>query len=608
MAKQEKRELPKARLTRDSIGKALRLFRYVRPSDRWLFALGTLFLAGTAITAIIFPRLLGNLVDGAFVFNHSEIQRAPDANQLEQTAVFFLYLFLAQAILSFLRISLYVRVTENLTYAIRRALYKSVIRQNMEFFSRNRTGDILSRFSADIAQIQETFTTNIAMFLRQLLIIVAGAVMLFFTSQKLALMMLGTIPVVVIISLFFGRYIRKISRQVQDITADNNVIVEETLNGIVNVKAFSNEDFEMHRYSDSAESLRKQSIYRGLLRGVFSSFIIVCLFGSIVFLIFQGLNMVRTGEIPIGELFEFMLLTAFVGGSIGGIAEQFVQIQKTIGAVERVMDISEQQGEEFDSDKSNLKLTGTIEFRHVGFHYPTRPEYQVLRDIDFTLEAGKSLALVGPSGAGKSTIISLLYRFYPPTSGEILINGQGIENTGLYELRNSMALVPQEIMLFGGTIYENIQYGNPTAPEEEVIKASKLANAHDFITEFPESYETVVGDRGIRLSGGQRQRIAIARAILKNPNFLILDEATSSLDSSSERLVQDALETLMKGRTSIVIAHRLSTIRSCDRIAVIRQGSIDEYGTHEELLKAGGLYQKMAEMQLDPAVFFNEDK
>lgn len=605
MASPKDRDLPKARLTGANLRNAFRIFRYISPADRWLFLAGTLFLALTAVTSVIFPKLLGDLVDGAFVMQPGRTGTAPNVNQLETTAVYFVYLFIAQAVFSFFRIWIYVRVTENMTYGIRKALYRSVLMQDMDFFSRNRTGDLLSRFSADVSQIQDTFTTNIAMFLRQLLVILGGVVLLFFTSSKLALMMLGTVPVVVIISLFFGRYIRKISRQVQDITAGTHVVVEETLSGIVNVKAFTNESYEIGRFGESAETLRKESIYRGLLRGGFSSFIIVCLFGSIVFLIFQGLTMVRAGEMPIGELFEFMVLTAFVGGSIGGIAEQFVQIQKTIGAVDRVMDLIDSPGEPNVSTPHAERLSGDIRFDSVSFSYPSRPAFEVLRHADFTVKKGQSLAIVGPSGAGKSTIVNLMYRFYEPRSGQIFIGDRDIREADLFALRHSMALVPQEIMLFGGSVFDNIRYGNPDASEKEIMEAARKANAHDFIMQFPEGYQTVVGDRGIRLSGGQRQRVAIARAILKDPEILLLDEATSSLDTESEKLVQEALESLMKNRTSIVIAHRLSTIRNCDRIAVLHHGTIAESGSHDELMKLEkGIYRRMVEQQQEPAEFF----
>ncbi|MBL7811974.1 MAG: ABC transporter ATP-binding protein [Bacteroidetes bacterium] len=598
MSARNDRDIPKARINWPSIKRSLRLFSLIRKSDRWLFGIGTIFLALTAVTSLLFPALLGKLVDAR-----------TNVNQLKTLAIYFVYLFIAQAVFSFLRIGLYVRVTENLTFALRKKLYGSVLLQNMDFFHQNRVGDLLSRLTADIGQIQDTFSTNLAMFLRQVLVIFGGIAWLFITSQKLALYMLISVPVVIVISLFFGRYIRKVSRQVQELTGNNSVIAEETFTGIQNVKAFSNETYELNRFGADVENLRRQSIFRGLLRGAFSSFIIICLFGSIVWLIFMGLGMVRTGEMEIGELFSFIMFTGFVGGSIGGLAEQFVQIQKTIGAVDRVLELIDKPTEPLmHAGEPKEKLQGDVAFEHVAFHYPSRPGFEVLKDIDFRVPSGSTLAVVGPSGAGKSTLVNLLYRFYEPVSGRICIGGEDIANADLFTLRNSMALVPQEIILFGGSIYENILYGNPQATEAQVEQAACNANAHDFIMAFPEGYKTVVGDRGIKLSGGQRQRIAIARAMLKDPRLLILDEATSSLDSESEQQVQEALQHLMEGRTSIVIAHRLSTIRNADQIIVLQGGHIAEQGSHEALMaRSSGIYRRMVERQQEPGDFWGDD-
>lgn len=594
----ERRDIPKQKISKDAIRRSLRLFGLMPSSDRWMLALGTLFLAVTAGTALLFPDLLGRMVDAY-----------TDVNKLQESAMAFLYLFLAQALFSFLRIGLYVRVAENLTAVLRNRLYKSVLLQNMDFFHQNRTGDLLSRFTADIGQIQDTFTSNLAMFLRQLMVILGGIVYLFFTSNTLSLYMLGTVPVVVVISLFFGRFIRKIGRQVQELTGNNSVIAEETFTGIQNVKAFTNEGYEIKRYGKDVEELRRKSIYRGLMRGAFSSFIIVCLFGSIVWLIFLGLGMVRSGEMALGELISFMFFTGFIGGSIGGMAEQFVQIQKTLGAVERVLDLIEKPTEDLLDEVETPSMKGGVAFEHVSFSYPGRPDYKVLDNISIQVPEGKTLAIVGPSGAGKSTIINLIYRFYEPDSGRITLGGNPISEMGLFECRRKLALVPQEILLFGGSIYDNIHYGNPNSDKEAVIQAARMANAHEFISAFPEGYETIVGDRGIKLSGGQRQRIAIARAMLRNPQLLILDEATSSLDTESEQQVQSALKTLMKGRTSIVIAHRLSTIRHADTIIVLKQGQIIEQGSHEALMEMeGGYYRKMVDRQQDHTDFINHQE
>ncbi len=604
-SRRENRDLPKVKLSKDSLKHSLRLFRYMSTKNRWLFAAGTLFLAITAGASVLFPKLLGDMMDGVFVYGNEGVKTAPNTDKLTEIAYYFVILFSVQALFSFLRISIYVRVTEGMTYGLRTDLFKSIVGKGLTFFGETRTGEVLSRFSADIAQIQDTFTTNLAMFLRQILVLLGGVVLIFQTSTELALYMLASIPVVVIIALFFGKFIRKISKEVQDITAQNNVIVEEGVSGIVNVKAFTNEAFESERYTENARYLKKESIKRGYWRGAFSSFIIVCLFGAIVWLIFLGLGMVQEGNMAIGELFNFMLLTAFVGASLAGMAEQFVQIQKTLGAIERVMDIIDAPNEVNLGSQRN-KEEQPIRFENVHFSYPSRPNVKVLRGVTLDLEPGKTTALVGASGSGKTTITALLYRFYEATEGDITIGGESIRDFELTSFRDQMALVPQEVTLFGGSIYDNIRYGNPEASEEDIVQAAKDANAWDFIQEFPEGLKTIVGDRGQQLSGGQKQRVAIARAILRDPKLLILDEATSALDSESEFLVQKALNRLMKNRTSLVIAHRLSTIKSADQIAVMRKGEILEVGNHKSLMnKTEGIYRKMVERQIDPSDFFD---
>ncbi len=603
----EDRDIPKTKISMGAIKRAFRLFNYISTTNKWLFLLGTLFLAITAGASILFPKLLGNMMDGVFVYKQGSVSTAPSMDKITQVANWFIYLFIIQAVFSFLRIALYVKVTENMTFSLRTSLFKSVINQNMDFHSKNRVGDLLSRFSSDISQIQDTFTTNIAMFIRQILVMIGGVFLIFKTSPQLAVYMLATVPVIIVVALIFGKFIRKISREVQDLTAQNNIIVEESITGIINVKAYTNELFEHTRYIKNAFTLQKESVIRGYWRGAFSSFIIVCLFGSIVFLIFKGLGLVQAGELGIGELFNFMLLTAFVGGSIGGMAEQFVQIQKTLGAVERVLDIIEMPIESNNSSNSP-DFNQPIKFENIEFSYPSRPENLVLKGISLTLEPGKTIALVGPSGSGKSTIASLIYQFYKPTNGKINLGNKNINDLNLIDYRNNFAYVPQEVVLFGGSIYENILYGNPAATNQEVIDAATKANAINFINEFPEKFETLVGDRGMKLSGGQKQRIAIARAIIRNPKILILDEATSALDSESEFEVQKALAELMKNRTSIVIAHRLSTIRYANNILVIRSGKIIENGNHLELMTIeNGIYKNMIERQLDPSDYFSEN-
>ncbi|MEZ5195610.1 MAG: ATP-binding cassette domain-containing protein [Bacteroidales bacterium] len=339
------------------------------------------------------------------------------------------------------------------------------------------------------------------------------------------------------------------------------------------------------------------------MEGLFVSFIFFALFGSIVGVIWYGVYLVNQGEgMSSGDLFKFILYTVFIAGSISGMADLYSQIQKAIGATENLLDILDENPEPLELEKKEKIecCTGSVDFKNVSFVYPTRQDVSVLSDISFSVMQGHQVALVGPSGAGKSTITALLFRFYDPTSGQILIDGRDIRDFDLSELRGNMAIVPQEVLLFGGTILENIEYGKPGASEEDIVEAAKKANAWEFITRFPEGLNTLVGERGVQLSGGQRQRIAIARAILKDPAILILDEATSSLDSESERLVQEALEKLMEGRTSIVIAHRLSTVRNANRIIVIDKGEVKESGKHEELITLeNGIYKNLIALQID---------
>lgn len=586
-------EMPKVKLSRDSIRKSLKIFSFVGP-HKWKFYLGMVFLAGTGATALAFPKLIGELLKAA----------EADWDTLMQWGFVILGVFLLQTIFSYFRIYLFVDVTERLLEAVRKAAYASVIRLSMSFITQRRAGELSSRISADVSQIQDTFTTNIAEFLRQMIIIVGGIILLFLTSVKLALAMLMLIPPLAVLTVVFGYYVRKKSRGVQDQVAESNTIVDETLQGIHNVKAFANEYFEILRYGQATGKVREQAIQVGRLRAAFASFVIFGLFGAIVGLIFYGAYLKQQGLMEYGDLVQFMLYTLFVGGSIGGIAEQYNQIQKTLGATDRVLELLEEEVEAVDLD-GNLRIdykriSGAFSFENVGFAYPSRQETMVLRSISFEAKAGEKIALVGPSGSGKSTIASLLLRFYDPSEGSIKIEGRDVRSYGLTEIRSQMAIVPQDVVLFGGSIRENIRYGKPEATDEEITEAAKKANAWEFIQKFPEGLDAIVGDRGIKLSGGQRQRIAIARAILKNPSILILDEATSSLDSESEKLVQEALETLMKGRTSLVIAHRLSTIRNADRILVVNEGEIRESGSHEELLaKTDGIYRRLSIMQTE---------
>jgi len=400
---------------------------------------------------------------------------------------------------------------------------------------------------------------------------------------------------------FFGRFVTKLSKQVQDKIAETSVIVDETLQGIQNVKAFANERWEALRYGRVVGEVRLLALKSGRWQGAFVSFIILCMFGAIVLVIWRGVRLMALGEISTGELVTFIMYSIFIGASIGGLPEVINRMLKAIGASERLMDLQDEAPEPVSlaAKGEPLALQGAVRFEQVSFHYSTRADITVLQDVSFDVRPGERVALVGPSGAGKSTVASLALRSYDPVSGRVTIDGKDARDYDLTALRDRMAIVPQEVLLFGGTIRENIAYGKPDAPADTIEAAARKANAHEFITSFPQGYETVVGERGIQLSGGQRQRIAIARAVLKDPAILILDEATSALDSESERLVQDALDQLMKGRTSIVIAHRLSTVRDADRILVLDKGRVLESGTHDELISdVGGLYHSLSRLQL----------
>ncbi len=591
-------EAPKAKLDKATLRKTTRIFRYLKPY-RWRFVVGLLFLLITTGLSMLFPALMGKLVDAAK--GDLNAQKELFAN-INAVAVQLLCVFAAQAVFGFMRIYLFSWITENVLAQLRKDTYEHLVRLPMTFFAQRRVGELNSRISADVALLQDAFTTTLAELIRQFIVIIGGLLLLTTVNVQLTLTMLAVIPVVAIVAVFFGRFVRKLSKQVQDRIADTNVIVDETLQGIQNVKAFANEVWETRRYGASVMAARALALKGARWRGAFVSFIILCMFGGIVLVIWRGVQLTALGQMSIGQLVSFIMYSLFIGASIGSIPELITTILKAIGATERLMDLQEETAEPITLGErtGTLTLKGAIAFEHVGFHYATRADMPVLRDVDFIVEPGERIALVGPSGAGKSTIASLVLRFYEPVNGRITIDGKDAREFDLSALRDRMSIVPQEVLLFGGSIRENIAYGRPGAPQEEIEAAARKANAHEFIASFPQGYDTIVGERGIQLSGGQRQRIAIARAVLKDPAILILDEATSALDTASERLVQDALDKLMQGRTSIVIAHRLSTVRNADRILVLDKGTVVSSGTHDELIaEKGSLYYSLSKLQFD---------
>ncbi len=581
---------PKKKLTKASLKKSLRLFKYVKPY-MGTFSIGLVFLFLSSGASMVFPYLTGQLVDAA---NTSFIDR------INEIALLLLAVFFLNAIFSFFRIYLFAIVTQKTLASLRQATYYQLIRLKMQFFSERRVGELNSRISSDISLLQETLTTTIAELIRQVLIIVIGVTLLTYLSIKLTLLMLALVPVVIVVAVIFGKKIKSLSKQAQDTVADSNVIVEETLQAIATVKAFVNEQFEYLRYKQKTDEIIGISLKGAIWRGAFASFIIFCLFGSIIAVIWYGVILVQDNQLSIGDLFTFILYSVFVGASLGGIADLYSQLQKAIGATENLLEIFDEEKEEGELKANSTNVSqGTIQFDNIDFSYPNRPDIQVLKKLSFEIKSGEQVALVGPSGTGKSTITALILKFFEVNNGEILIDGKSIKSYNLKDLRSAMAIVPQDVVLFGGSIYDNILYGNPEATKKDVEAAAQKANAAEFIEGFPEGYQTIVGERGVQLSGGQRQRIAIARAILKNPKILILDEATSSLDSQSEQLVQQALDELMKGRTSLVIAHRLSTIQKADNILVLQDGKLVESGNHEKLTqKEGGLYKELKALQM----------
>ena len=590
MGRFQENDLPKSKITASSLNKAKIIFRYAG-KNRWKFYIGLIFLLLTSVTALAFPKFMGMLVDCV---------NKKDGALANKIALGLMLVLVLQSVFSFFRLSLFVNFTENTLANVRLALYTNLVKLPLSFFSQKRVGELNSRISNDIGQIQDTLTTTIAEFLRQFILIIGSFIMLASINWKLTILMVSVVPIVGVAAVIFGKFIRKYSKTVQDKVAESQVVVEETMQGISIVKAFANEWYEIERYKQRISEVVKIGIKGGQFRGYFASFIIVCLFGTIVAVVWYGVTLAIGEEITVGELFTFILYSSYVGASSGGIAELYSQMQKAIGATERVFELLDEVPEKIDTNSTvNIeKINGDVSFKNVAFSYPSRKEIQVLKNVSFTAKFGQKIAIVGPSGTGKSTIASLLLRFYDIEKGEILIDKKNIYDYDLATLRGNMSIVPQDVILFGGTIRENIAYGKPNATENEIIVAAKQANAFNFIESFPEKLETIVGERGIKLSGGQRQRIAIARALLKNPSILILDEATSSLDSESEKLVQEALEILMQGRTSIIIAHRLSTIRSANQILVLDGGSIIEQGTHQDLIGLeNGIYKNLSNLQ-----------
>jgi ABC-type multidrug transport system fused ATPase/permease subunit len=613
-------------ISKDKLANTLKIYRFILPY-KWQFIIGMICLVVSTGVVSFIPGGFGKLIDAAIpakdaidqiyaVVKNTESAEVKVAHisQLVETfkaeinpeklkEIGFLLgaILLVQAILSFFRIYLFEYVSQHAMAAIRSALYKKIITLPIRFFEENRTGNLTSRLSSDVSQLQDALANQLAFFVRQLVLPIVCIPILLSVSWRLALIIIAILPVLVLTAVVFGRFIRKISRKAQDELAESNTTAEETFLAVDVVKAFTNEAYETKRYGVINQNVANIGLYAAKYRAGFVSFIIFVMFGAIVGMVYAGVSEVAKDNLSMGKLIEFFFLTIFIGSSLAGLSESYSVLQKTVGASERINEILNEPSEVNIEDESlKASVQGNVKFDKVHFAYPSRADMPLFSGLSFEAKAGQKIALVGPSGSGKSTIIKLLTGLYPYNSGEISIDGKAIESYNLTGLRKNFGTVPQETILFGGSIRDNIAYGKPTATEQEIIHAAKQANALEFIESFPEKMNTLVGERGIKLSGGQKQRIAIARALLRDPRILILDEATSALDSESEKLVKEALKELMKNRTTFIIAHRLSTIREADNILVINKGKIVEQGTHQELSQMqNGLYSNLLKLQYE---------
>lgn len=568
--------------------------KYLRPHFN-VFIPALIALVCTAGMQAAFASYFGKLIGPALEGKKGEALMHDVTNY----ALIIVGIAAVQACIAFFRIMLFAKASERALASLRMETFARIIRLPMRTLNIRRVAELGSRLANDVESMRDTLVVTIPMLVRHTVMLVISVVMVFLISPKLSLFMIGTLPVVMILIAIFGSRIRKLTKKAQDNLAASQVVVDESLQSIVSVKAFANELHEIARYNTNLGNFLTTALRAAVPRASFITFIILSFSIALTLVVWFALRMVSHNELPLDKLSQFGVFSIMVTMSAAQFPELLTSLQRALGATERVREILKEEVETSEDETPTVRLKGDINVVDVDFAYPTRPDVTVLRDFSFSVKAGQRIALVGPSGSGKSTTVSLLFRFYEPQQGEILFDGQPAKSLPLHALRRNLALVPQEVLLFGGSIKENIAYGKPGATDDEIKAAAQKANAAMFIDTLPEGYDTVVGERGTQLSGGQRQRIAIARAILADPAILILDEATSSLDAESEKLVQDALDKLMENRTSIIIAHRLSTVRRADQILVMSGGSIIERGTHDELVAhAGSLYATLVKLQL----------